>query len=103
MSGVALKDVAAAVERAVESARERPDEEVATIVNEAIAELGAPPAQVEFAKRAEDFLSASAQKLDDMGDHPQAPLVGSLVGIGYALLAGGENVEMLCAMTAGGD
>lgn len=102
MSGVALKDVATAVEKAVVASRERPDEEVTTIVNEIIAELGAPPSQVEWSKRAEDFLNTSAQRLDEMGDHPQAPLVGSLVGIGFALLAGGQDFEMLCATMAGG-
>jgi hypothetical protein len=97
VTGVPLKDAATAIEGAITAARERPDEDVATLLNEAVGTLGVSPAQVGWGKRAEEFLDTSARRLDDMGDHPQAPIVGSLLGMGYALLAGGENLEMLGA------
>jgi hypothetical protein len=102
VSGVPLKEAAAAIEAAITAARERPEEEVSTLANEVVGALDVSPPRAGWTKQAEDFLDTSARRLDDMGDHPQAPLVGSLLGIGYALLAGGENLEMLGAGLAEG-
>jgi hypothetical protein len=100
---VELKDVAAAVETAVASAREFPDEEASTIVNEIVGGLDETAGAInepEASKLAIDYLHRSAGDIEALGETPTAPLVFALIGVGFALIANGQDAEAFYASQA---
>lgn len=91
------------VSDAVAMAREYPEQEASSIVNDLIASAAPDldPANVQHAKQAEDYLSASARKLDEMGESSDSPLIGAIIGLGFGILAIREDAESYMAGEAG--
>lgn len=96
---VELSDVAEAIKDAATSAREMPEAEIATIVNETVAGLKVDDGidQEEVKAAAHRHLHAAADQIRDLGETREKPMVNALIGIGLALLANGEDSEAFFA------
>jgi hypothetical protein len=98
---VGLQQVSEVVTKAIEQARERPDEDATELHNEIVGQLSAvdeaegPDERVK--KAAHDRLHAAATGIDELGDVPERPLVNAVVGVGLAILANGEDAETFYA------
>lgn len=90
-----LSEVSAAIQKAVHTAREMPEAEVATIVTEAVAglEVDDEMDQAQIKAAAHRHLHAAADQIREMGETREKPMVNALIGIGLALLANGEDAE----------
>ena len=95
---VELSQASAAVQEAIDGARQNPDIEAADIVNEVIAKLGGEAVHdAETKKAAEHRLQLAADGIDALGEVPEAPAVNAMIGIGLAILAGGQDAEVFFA------
>ena len=98
-----MADMYEALLDAITTARSEPDRAAEEIVADIASGVRiAEPKTVEVRQRAEEALFAAKQGADELGEHPDVATLDALIGIGYALLAMGQDAEVFFSLFANG-